>query len=155
MDKWSLDRYTRQMASDDPLTWATKLSEHLCFCWINYVSTKGERMVSKYVFPTLKHWGGVMAWGCFAFDTIGALIKIQDKLNWHGYHSILKWHAIPSGLRLRYHHLFFNNRTLTLLLRATGYLTKKKNDAVLYQMTWSPESSWPKFNWDGMGWVGP
>ena len=59
----------------------------------------GERMISAYVVPTMKHGGGgVMV--CFAGDTVSDLFRIQDTLNQHGYHSILQRYAIPSGLRL-------------------------------------------------------
>ena len=37
---------------------------------------------------------------CFAGDTVCDLFRIQGTLNQHGYHSILKWYVIPSGLRL-------------------------------------------------------
>uniref|UniRef100_A0A3Q4G3N4 Uncharacterized protein n=1 Tax=Neolamprologus brichardi TaxID=32507 RepID=A0A3Q4G3N4_NEOBR len=41
---------------------------------------------------------GVMVCGCFAGDTVGDLFKTEDRLNQHGYQSILQQHAIPSGL---------------------------------------------------------
>ena len=41
-----------------------------------------------------------MVLGCFAGDTVSDLLRIQGTLNQHGYHSILQWYAIPSGLRL-------------------------------------------------------
>jgi hypothetical protein len=56
----------------------------------------GERMISAFVVPTVKHGrGGVMVWGCFAGDTIGDLFRIHT---YHGYHSILQQYTIPSGL---------------------------------------------------------
>jgi hypothetical protein len=57
----------------------------------------GEQMISACVVPTMKHGGGVMVlcwWHCLGF------ISNSRKLNQHGYHSILQWYAIPSGLRL-------------------------------------------------------
>ena len=61
----------------------------------------GEQMISACVVPTVKHGGGgVMVWGCFAGDTLCDIFRIQGTLNQHGYHSILQWYSIPSGLRL-------------------------------------------------------
>ena len=60
----------------------------------------GEWMLSACVVPTVKHGGGVMAWCCFAGDTVCDLFRIQGTLNQHGYHSILQQYAIPSGLPL-------------------------------------------------------
>uniref|UniRef100_A0AAZ3NNQ0 Transposase Tc1-like domain-containing protein n=1 Tax=Oncorhynchus tshawytscha TaxID=74940 RepID=A0AAZ3NNQ0_ONCTS len=42
----------------------------------------GERITSACVVPTVKHGGGgVMAWGCFAGDTVSDLFRIQGTLN--------------------------------------------------------------------------
>ena len=61
----------------------------------------GERMISACVVLTMKHGGGgLMVWRCFAGDTVGNLFRIQGTLNQHGYHRILQWYAIPSGLCL-------------------------------------------------------
>ena len=37
----------------------------------------GERMISACVFPTVKHGGGVVVWGCFAGDTVSDLFRIR------------------------------------------------------------------------------
>ena len=61
----------------------------------------GEHMISACVVPTVKHGGGgVMAWGCFAGDTIIDLFRFQGTLNQHGYHNILQRYDISSGLGL-------------------------------------------------------
>ena len=50
----------------------------------------GERIISAYVVPTMKHGGGgVMEWGGFSGDTVSDLFRIQGTLNQHSYHSIL------------------------------------------------------------------
>jgi hypothetical protein len=58
----------------------------------------GERMISACVVPTVKHGGGCVM--VLAGDTVCDLFQIQGTLNQHGYHSILKWYVIASGLRL-------------------------------------------------------
>ena len=55
-------------------------------------------MISACVFPTVKHGGGVMVWGCFAGDTVYDSFTIQGTLNQHVYLSILQRYVIPSGL---------------------------------------------------------
>ena len=97
-----------------------------------------------------------MVQGCFAGVTVGNLFKIEGTLNQHGYHSILQQLTLPSGLRLVGPSVIFqqdndqmDNDTSRL---SKGYLTKKKSDAVLHQMTWPPQS--PDLNpmmvWDEM-----
>ena len=83
-----------------------------------------------------------MVWGCFAGDTVGDLFKIEDTLNQHGYHSILQRHAIPSCLRLVGPSFIVqqdNDPKHTSRL-CRGYLTNRKSDGVLCQMTWPPKS---------------
>ena len=45
------------------------------------------------------YWG-LLVWGCCDSDTVEDLFRIQVTLYQHGYHSILKQYAIPSGLGL-------------------------------------------------------
>ena len=126
-----------------PLVWWVQIWEFWfqpqCFCetqsrWTDYL-----HMCSSHC----KHVGrGGMVWACFAGDTVCDLFRIQSTLNQHGYHSILKRYAIPSGLRLV--GLSFdiqqdNDPKHTSRL-CNGYLTKKDSDGVLYQMTWPPQS---------------
>ena len=55
----------------------------------------------------------VMVWGCFAGDTVCDLFRIQGILNQYGYHSILQWYALPSGLSLAGLSFFFFGGTMT------------------------------------------
>ena len=80
-------------------------------------------------------------WWIGGGDTVCDFFKIQDTLNQYGYHSILQQYAIPSGLRLVGHHLFFNKTMSQHTSRlCKGYLTKKESDGVLHQLTWPPQS---------------
>ena len=70
-----------------------------------------------------------MVWGCFAGDTVSRLFRTQGTLD--------QQYAIPSGLRVVGLSFVFQqdndpNHTSRL---CKGYLTKKKSDGVLYQMT--------------------
>ena len=76
-EQWILDRWKSVLWSDK--------SKRAIFGSNHHVV--GKRMISAFVVPTVKHWGGgVMVWGCFAGD----LFRIQGALNQHGYHSILQ-----------------------------------------------------------------
>ena len=149
--EWTLDQWKSVLWSDE-----SKFEIFGSTRRVFVQRRKGERMVSTCMVPTVKHGGGgVMVWGCFAGDTVGDLFKIEGTLNQHGYHSILQWHAIPSGLRLVGPSFIFqqdNDRKHTSEL-CKGYLTKKESDGVLHQMTWPPQS--PDLNpiemvWDEM-----
>ena len=93
-------------------------------------------MISACVVPTVKHGGGgVMVLGCFAGDN--DLFRIKGTLNQHDYHSILQRYDIPSGLRLVGLSFVFqqDNDPQHTSRVCKGYLTKKKSDGVLHQMT--------------------
>ena len=69
-----------------------------------------------------------MVWGCFAGDTVSVKAFCSDT---------------PSHLVSAYwdYHLFFNRTMAQHTSRQRkGYLTKKKNDGVLHQITWPPQS---------------
>ena len=71
-------------------------------------------MISACVVSTVKHGGGgVMVWECFAGDTVCDLFRIQSTLHQHGYHSILKRYAIPSGLHFVGLSFVFQQETMT------------------------------------------
>ena len=109
----------------------------------------GERMISACVVPTVKHGGWCVM--VLAGDTVCDLFQIQGTLNQHGYHSILKWYVIPSGLRLVVLSFVFNRTMSQHTSRlCKGYLTKKESDGVLHQMTWPPQS--PNLNPIEMVW---
>jgi hypothetical protein len=75
------------------------------------------------------------------------VIRIQGTLNQHVYHNVLQQYAIPSGLVLVGQSFVFEQDTSRL---CKGYLTRKKSDGVLHQMTWPPQS--PDLNPIGMVW---
>ena len=131
--EWTLEQWKSELWSE------TFGSTHHVFV----SRRKGKWLVCTCVVPTVKHGGGgVMVWGCFAGDTVGDLFKIQGTLNQHGYHSMLQWHAIPSGLHLVGPSFDFqqdNDPKHTSRL-CKGYLTKTESDGVLRQMTWPPQS---------------
>lgn len=109
-----------------------------------YVRRKtGERVKEGCVVPTVKHGGGsVMVWGCFSYDGVGQLKKIDGKLTKESYHNILQRHAIPSGTQLIGRGFIFqqdNDPKHTSGL-CTSYLKKKQDDGVLRIMNWPPQS---------------
>ena len=69
------------------------------------------------------------------------LLRIQGTLNQHGYHSILQWYAIPSGMCLVGLSFVFqeDNDPKPTFRLCKGYLTKESG-GVLHQMTWPPQS---------------
>jgi hypothetical protein len=95
-EQWTLDRWKSVLWSHE--------SKFEIFGSILRVFVRrrvGERMISTCVVPTMKQGGGgVIVWGCFAGDTVCDLFRTQSTLNQHGYHSILQWYAISSGLSL-------------------------------------------------------
>lgn len=57
-----------------------------------------ERLLSDCGVTMVRHEGGnVIFWGCFAGNQVGALVRINGKMDQNVYHNILVRHAIPSG----------------------------------------------------------
>lgn len=56
-----------------------------------------ERYDIECIVPTVKHGGGgVMVWGCFTWDSLGPLIRIEGTINSHRYiEEVLKPHLVP------------------------------------------------------------
>jgi hypothetical protein len=83
--------------------------------------------------------------------TLSDLFRIQGTLNQHGYHSIMQWYTIPSGLGLVRRSLVFQHDNDPTHLQAVyGLLTKKESDEVLHQMTWAPQSKWDSLGRAGL-----
>ena len=89
-----------------------------------------------------------MVWGCFDGDTVRDLFRIEGTLNQHGYHSILKLYAIPSGLCLVVLSFVFqqDNDPKHTSRMCKSYLTKKESEGVLHQMSWPPQVTRPQPN---------
>ena len=123
-EQWTLDWWKSVFWSDESKF--EIFSSNRCVFVRRRVS---ERMISPCVVLTVMHGGGgVMVWQCFAGDSESDLFRIQGTLNQHGYHSILQWYAIPSGLRL-----------VGLSFAASDELTSTITQ--------------PQPNWDVLGWV--
>lgn len=103
----------------------------------------GERFDPRCITPTFKHGGGsVMVWGCFSYDGVGELVKINGILRKEQYHSILQRSAIPSGIGLIGFGFTFqqdNDPKHTAKL-CQNYLKSKENESVLEIMEWPPQS---------------
>ena len=116
----------------------------------------GERMISACVGSTVKHGGGgVIVWMCFAGDTVCDLFRIQSTLNQHGYHSILRRYAIPSGLRLVGLSFVFQQAMTKHTSRlCKGYLTKKESDecCIRWHGLHNHQTS-NQLRWLGMSWI--
>ena len=102
-----------------------------------------ERYNSKCIAPTVKHGGGsVIVWGCFSYDGVGELVKIDGIMKKEDYHRILQYSAIPSGIGLIGYGFKFqqdNDPKHTSKL-CSDYLNKKEEEGVLENVIWPPQS---------------
>lgn len=103
----------------------------------------GEKYKTECILPTVKHGGGVVqVWGCFSYDGVGSLIKIDGILRKEGYHQILQRQAVPSGTKLIGKGFVFqhdNDPKHTAHL-CVNYLRSKENASVLKTMDWPAQS---------------
>lgn len=109
-----------------------------------YVRRKmNERFKESCLLPSVKHGGGsVMVWGCFCYDGVGSLMKIEGIMKKENYHNILQRQAIPSGIHLIGHGFIFQQdndpkHTSKLCLK---YLEQKQQAGLLKIMRWPPQS---------------
>ena len=92
----------------------------------------------------MKEWlnggGSIQMWGCFSYDGVGNLYKINNNLTKEKYHSILQRHAIPSGIRLCGQEFMLqqdNDPKHTSKL-CSSYLKSKEQKGVLSAMDFPP-----------------
>lgn len=104
---------------------------------------KGERFKKQCIAPTVKHGGGsVTVWGCFSYDGVGELVKIEGIMRKEHYHNILQRSAIPSGVGLIGYGFTFqqdNDPKHTSHL-CMNYLRSKEELGVLEIMDWPAQS---------------
>lgn len=103
----------------------------------------GEKFKAECIMPTVKHGGGVVqVWGCFSYDGVGSLTKIDGILKKESYHQILQHHAIPSGTKLIGRGFMFQHdndpKHTSRLCRK--YLESKEKTGVLKIMEWPAQS---------------
>lgn len=93
---WSIDQWKSVLWSDESKFEIFGSRRRI------YVRRKvNERYNPKCILPTVKHGGGsVMVWGCFSYDGVGELMKIEGIMRKEEYHRILQRSAIPSGIGL-------------------------------------------------------
>ena len=101
-----------------------------------------ERILNECVKPKVKRGGGsIQVCGCFSYNGVGDLYRINDILNKEKYHSILQRHAILSGLKLCGHGFIlqkYNDCKHTSML-CRKYL-QRKDHGVLVVMDFVPQS---------------
>lgn len=83
-----------------------------------------------------------MVWGCFSYDGVGELVKINGIMQKEHYHEILQRSAIPSGIALIGYGFTFqqdNDPKHTFRL-CKSYLESKESEGVIEVMEWPPQS---------------
>lgn len=109
-----------------------------------YVRRKqGERYKPECLQSTVKFGGGkINVWGCFSYDGVGTLYKIEGIMKKEDYHQILQRHAIPSGLRLIGKGFVFqqDNDPKHTSNMCKNYLESKEASGLLKVMKWPPQS---------------
>ena len=93
-------------------------------------------MISAYVVPTMKHEGGMMAWGCLASDSL-IYLKYNAHLTSMATTAFCSDTPVPlSTNQMGYPFVFQQDNDPKPTSRlCKGYLTKKESDGVLHQMT--------------------
>ena len=92
---------------------------------------------------------------CFACDIVSDLFRIQGTLSQHGYHSILQWYAVPSGLGLVGYHCFPTGQrpnTPPGRVRAIRPRRKMTECCKRWPGLHNPPTS-TKLRWFGMSWA--
>lgn len=135
---WTLEQWKSVLWSDESKfeLFGSKRQQHVR-------RMKGERFKKQCIVSTVKHGGGsVMVWGCFGYDGVGELVKIEGTMRKEQYHQILQRSAIPSGIGLigygfTYQHDNDPKHTAKL---CKNYLQSKEDEGVLEVMEWPPQS---------------
>lgn len=135
---WTIDQW-KQVLWTDESKFEIFGSKRRTFCR----RKPGERYKPECVKATVKHGGGsVMVWGCFSYDGVGSLFKVDGILRKEQYHRILERHAIPSAIDLIGEGFVFqqdNDPKHTSKL-CMNYLRSKESKGVLKIMEWPPQS---------------
>lgn len=65
-------------------------------CQRNVRRPKGKEFHVKFTKKTVKHGGGnIMVWGCFSWNGVGPIFRIEDTMNASGYRDILENVMLP------------------------------------------------------------
>jgi hypothetical protein len=95
--KWTVSDWQKVIFSDEsPFTIYRQSGKH-------YVLRRvGERYHPKCLVPTVKHGGGkIQVWGCFSYNGVGPMKRIQGIMNGPMYRGILKHHMAPYLRKLK------------------------------------------------------
>lgn len=96
--KWRLTHWKRVVWSDES-KFNLYGSDGTQYCW----RREGEPLQDHHVKPTVKHGGGsVMVWGCFSWQGVGSLTRIEGIMTAQHYQTILANELLRS---FNLHHL--------------------------------------------------